>query len=139
MKKQNKPGKSCGPNGNSPGILNLLPMSWLVFLLALFNTIFISGMYPVTWGLSKLLMLFKKGLTMDCGNYRGISIIDSLAKCYDYLLNNRLVSWYIPCREQAGAQSKRGCTEHRVSLRLVIDRCVKKKEPLFICFIDLCF
>ena len=136
VKKQNKPGKSCGPNGNSPGTLNLLPMSWLVFLLTLFNTIFISGMYPVTWGLSKLLMLFKKGLPMDCGNYRGISIIDSLAKCYDYLLNNRLVSWYIPCREQAGAQSKRGCTEHRVSLRLVIDRCIKKKQPLFICFID---
>ena len=73
---------------------------------------------------------------MDCGNYRGISIIDALAKCYDYLLNNRLTLWYIPCREQAGAQSKRGCTEHIVTLRLVIDRCVKKKQPLFIAFID---
>ena len=73
---------------------------------------------------------------MDCGNYRGISIIDALAKCYDYLLNNRLTSWYIPSREQAGAQSKRGCTEHIVTLRLVIDRCVKKKQPLFIAFID---
>ena len=73
---------------------------------------------------------------MDCGNYRGISIIDALAKCYDYLLNNRLTSWYTPCREQAGAQSKRGCTEHYVTLRLVIDRCVRKKEVLFIAFID---
>ena len=73
---------------------------------------------------------------MDCGNYRGISIIDALAKCYDYLLNNRLTSWYTPCREQAGAQSKRGCTEHIVTLRLVIDRCVRKKEVLFIAFID---
>ena len=73
---------------------------------------------------------------MDCGNYRGISIIDALAKCYDYLLNNRLTEWYIPCREQAGAQSKRGCTEHIVTLRLVIDRCVRKKQPLFIAFID---
>ena len=73
---------------------------------------------------------------MDCGNYRGISIVDALAKCYDYLLTNRLTSWYIPCREQAGAQSKRGCTEHIVTLRLVIDRCDKMKQPLFIAFID---
>ena len=90
----------------------------------------------MSWTISKLLMLFKKGSTMDCGNYRGISIIDALAKCYDYLLNNRLTEWYIPCREQAGAQSKRGCTEHIVTLRLVIDRCVRKKQPLFIAFID---
>ena len=73
---------------------------------------------------------------MDCENYRGISIINALAKCYDYILNNRLSSWYIPCREQAGAQVKRGCIELIVTLRLIIDRCVRRKEPLFIAFID---
>ena len=52
------------------------------------------------------------------------------------MLNNRLTSWYIPCREQAGAQRKRGCIELIVTLRLVIDRCVRRKEPLFIAFID---
>ena len=135
-KKQVKPDKSCGPNGSAPGTLKLLPVPWLMFLLTLLNTIFLNGLYPITWTISKLLMLYKKGLTMDCGNYRGISIIDALAKCYDYLLNNRLISWYIPCREQAGAQSKRGCTEHFVTLRLVIDMFVKKKQPLFIAFID---
>ena len=98
--------------------------------------IFITGVYPVSWTFSKLIMLFKKGLPMDCGNYRGIGIINSLAKCYDYLLNNRLTLWYIPCREQAGAQFKRGCVELIVTLRLIIDRCLRRKEPLFIAFID---
>ena len=73
---------------------------------------------------------------MNCGNYRGISIMNSLAKCYDYLLNNRLIEWFTPCREQAGAQKKRGCIEHIVTLRLVIDRCMRKKSSLFIAFID---
>ena len=73
---------------------------------------------------------------MDCGNYRGIGIINALAKCYEYMLNNRLTKWYIPCREQAGAQVKRGCIELIVTLRLIIDRCVRRKEPLFISFID---
>ena len=52
------------------------------------------------------------------------------------MLNNRLVAWYISCREQAGAQIKRGCIELLVTLRLVIDRCMRRKEPLFIAFID---
>ena len=117
VKKQVKPDKSCGPNGTSPGTLKLLPIPWLIFLLTLLNTIFSNGLYPVTWTVSKLLMLFKKGLVMECGNYRGISIVDALAKCYDYHLTNRLTSWYILCREQAGAQSKRGFTEHIVTMR----------------------
>ena len=73
---------------------------------------------------------------MSCGNYRGISLMNCLSKCYDYLLSNRLIRWYIPNREQAGAQAKRGCIEHIVTLRLIIDRCNRKKTPLFIAFID---
>ena len=136
VSKQIKPDRSCGPSGTAPGTLKLLPMPWLIFLLSLLNTIFLTGTYPAKWTFSKLLMLFKKGLTMLCGNYRGISIIDSLAKCYDYLLTNRLTLWYKPCREQAGAQDKRGCVEHLVTLRLVIDYCIRNKQPLFIAFID---
>ena len=43
---------------------------------------------------------------------------------------------YVPCREQAGAQANRGCIEHIVTLRLIIDRFVRKKTPLFIVFVD---
>ena len=81
-------------------------------------------------------MLFKKGLRTCCGNYHGISIIDAVAKIYDYVLNNRLMAWYILCREQAGAQSKRGCTEHFVTLRLLFDTFLRKRLKLFIVFVD---
>ena len=73
---------------------------------------------------------------MNCGNYRGITIMQVLSKCYDYLIHNRLMKWYVPSREQAGAQEKRGCTEHYVALRLIIDMFMKAKQPLFIAFID---
>ena len=58
------------------------------------------------------------------------------SKCYDYLIHNRLMKWYVPSREQASAQPKRGCTEHYVALRLIIDLFMKTKQPLFIAFID---
>ena len=136
IQKQIKPKKGCGPDGLSPGMLKLLPCNWLIFLLTLLNIVFSFGTYPIVWSRSKLVMLYKKGSVMSCGNYRGISIINCIAKCYDYLLNNRLITWYTPCREQAGAQKKRGCIEYIVALRLIIDRCVRKKIPLFSALID---
>ena len=111
-KKQIKPDKSCDASGLSPGVLTLLPINWLGLLLVIFNALFIAGLYPVSWTISKLIMLFKKGPLMNCGNYRGITIMKVLSKCYDYLIHNRLMKWYTPSREQAGAQPKRGCTEH---------------------------
>ena len=73
---------------------------------------------------------------MLTGNYRGISVIDSICKLYDYVLNNRLISWYIPQREQAGGQAKRGCPEHVLTLRLWINFAKRKRKKLFIAFID---
>ena len=114
----------------------MLPINWLGLILIIFNMLFITGIYPVSWTVSKLIMLFKKGPVMNCGNYRGISIMQVLSKCYDYLIHNRLMKWYVPRREQAGAQPKRGCAEHFVALRMIIDLFMKTKKPLFIAFID---
>ena len=90
----------------------------------------------MNWAPARLIMLFKKGNRLDCDNYRGISVINSAAKVYDYVLNNRLMSWYKPYREQAGAQPKRSCIEHIVALRLIIGHCVRKKLQLYVAFID---
>ena len=49
---------------------------------------------------------------------------------------HRLQQWFSPFREQAGSQSGRGCTEHIVSLRLLIDVAKKKRWTLFITFVD---
>ena len=46
------------------------------------------------------------------------------------------MSWYTVCREQAGAQFKRGCVEHIVTLRLLFNLFLRKKEKLFVVFVD---
>ena len=130
-----KPDRGCGPDGHSPGVYKLLPGQWVSFLCFLFNLVFVAG-YPIVWSSAKLIMIFKKGLHSVCGNYRGISVINAIAKIYDYVLNNRLTAWYIPCREQAGAQFKRGCIEHIVTLRLLFDTFLRKRLKLFVVFVD---
>ena len=121
--------------GVDAGFLKLLPMSWIIWLTALFNRVFL-GTYPLLWCFSKLIILFKKGLRFMCGNYRGITITDTLAKLYDRILYNRLRVWINIDKCQAGAQEKRGCEEQRMALRMLIDYAKEKKKKLFICFID---
>ena len=101
--KQVKTNKGCGPDGISPGVFKLLPDSWISFLCIFLNVIFVAN-YPLLWTSARLIMLFKKGSHLDCNNYRGISIINAIANVYDYVLNNWLMLWYRPYREQAGAQ-----------------------------------
>ena len=52
------------------------------------------------------------------------------------ILNDRLSQWFSPFREQAGAQKKRGCLEHIVTLRLICDIARRKKYSLFVTFVD---
>ena len=126
-----KANKSCGPDGIPPGVFKLLTPSWILLITSLFNLIFSSASYHVSWSKSKLFMLFKRGNRKDPNNYRGISVINSVAKLFDMVLCNHLELWFKPYREQAGAQRGRGCIEHIVALRLLVDYAKKKKKTIY--------
>ena len=134
--KKLKVDKACGPDGLTPGVFTMLPAQWLVVITTLFNSVFMSGRYPVSWVRAMIFTVFKRGSRSDVNNYRGISVINSLSKLYDMVLCNRLDLWFRPFREQAGAQRKRGCIEHIVTLRLLTDMAFRKKLKLFVTFVD---
>ena len=98
-----KPNKAPGPDGLSPGIFRSLPEQWLLLLASLFNVVFYSCSYPLEWSKAKLVTIYKKGDKAKVENYRGINVINSIAKLYDMILCSRLKQWYKPYREQAGA------------------------------------
>ena len=75
--------RACGPDGISPGIIKILPARWTYFILMLFNSVFSSGCYPVSWQTARMVTIFKKGDRTLPKNYRGINIINCLAKLYD--------------------------------------------------------
>ena len=128
--------KACGPDGLPPGVFSLLPAQWMVTLATLFNNVFLSQHYPQSWVRAKVFTIFKKGDRMNPHNYRGISVLNCIAKLYDMVLCDRLICWFKPFREQAGAQKHRGCLEHIVTLRLLTDTAKRKKIKLFVGFVD---
>ena len=73
---------------------------------------------------------------MLCDNYRGISIMDTLAKVYDMLIMNRLKVWMEIDKCQAGCMEKRGCLEQIFALRMLCDYAIYKKVKLYVLFVD---
>ena len=128
--------KASGTDGISPGLLKLLPFAWVLTLASIFNNIFFNCSYPSAWVTAKMFMIYKKGCRLLPSNYRGISIINSIAKLYDMILCCRLQQWFQPYREQAGAQARRGCLEHIMTLRLLIDFAKRKKVKLYVIYVD---
>ena len=135
LRKQLKSDKSPGLDGLGPGLFKLLPAQWIIAITFILNIVFYSS-YPVAWAFNKLRMVFKKGDRESCDNYRGISVLTAFAKIYDYILYNRLIRWFIPCREQAGALPSRSCIEHIMSLRFLLTYAKLKKLKLFVLFVD---
>ena len=121
-----QPDKACGPDGVSRGIFSLLPAHSIMIIATLFNQIFSDNEYPTSWARAKMFTVYKKGHREDPNNYGGIIV----TKLYDIVICRRLHDWLKPCREQAGAQWKRGCLEHIASAynNFVHDHCFSKKE-----------
>lgn len=61
---------ACGPDGVTHGALSMLPAQWLLAITSLFNAVFISGMYLVSWMRAKMFIVFKRGSRSVVDNYR---------------------------------------------------------------------
>ena len=108
-------------------------------LAKLFNLILKTGQYPEQWNKSYLILLYKSGKKSDPSNYRGISLINCVAKMFSAILNNRLTL----LMKDKYSNSEFGFREnHRTSdslfiLKTLINKYLhKNKKKLYLCFVD---
>ena len=134
-------------NNKSPGVDNItseiIKASYdLVcpFLLKLYNHIYETGDYPRSWGDSIISPIFKKGDVNDAQNYRGITLIDILAKIYSQLLLNRLTEWTRKYEKisdnQFGFQKGKSTTDCVFILQSIISKVLNSGQKLYCVFID---
>ena len=50
------------------------------FILNLFNQLYMSGQYPISWGEGIIVPIFKGGDIEDAKNYRGITLINVIGE-----------------------------------------------------------
>ena len=61
------------------------------FLTKLLNVLFDQGVYPEEWSKAIIVPIFKKEKENITDNYRGISLLSLISKCYTSVLNKRLL------------------------------------------------
>ena len=115
------------------------------FLCLLFNRIYSEGEYPKAWGEGIITPVFKSRDTDNTQNYRGITLINVIAKIYSQVLLNRLTKWSTEnekiIHNQYGFQKNKSTTDCIFLLHAIISKTINSKDKLYCAFIDFekCF
>ena len=131
-----KDDKSSGDGWVKKMITNA-PIAILLVLQLIYNTILKFHIFPTAWRLTVISEIFKnKGLRTWAKNYRAISLVQLLAKLFDFILLGRFKRWFFPDDEQTAYQEKRGSGDHVFLLRCMAQHAKRFKKQLFMIAID---
>ena len=107
---------------------------------ALFNCILDEGTYPVTLCEGIINPLHKKGSKADPQNYRKITVISSMGKIFESILNNRAIyaKSVLKLEDpfQNGFKDGSRATDNAFMLNALIDISAHKCRPLYVCYVD---
>ena len=86
--------KSQGPDGVHPKLLKSLSQcpSFVHALTRLFQACYDNGVFPEDWRSAIITAMYKKGDKLDPKNYRPISITCILAKCFERIIRDHVLS-----------------------------------------------
>lgn len=113
--------KAPGPDGITNDVLKKLPQSAIVFIVALFNAIFMFQYFPSQWKHAHVLNFHKPGKNPKLPeSYRPISLLNTLGKLCEKLILNRLLKFVsdnnIMNKEQFGFRAHHSTTHQLVRI-----------------------
>lgn len=135
--------KAPGSDGIPNEIWKNLTTNVRINLLYIFNTVFKNPEFiPKLWSEIVIVPIFKKGDASLPGNYRPISLLNTITKLFTTLLTTRLDRWCTKNKKisefQAGFKSGTGCVDQAFILNTIIQSQLKSKNgKLFSLFVDL--
>ena len=136
-----KRGKALGEDGVQYEFymnLNVANRNWLLDCL---NGVLRSEEVPASWAELKMFLLHKKGDASTVANYRGISLLNCIAKVFTSIIARRINSWaeeksLLP-EAQAGFRSGRSCSDNLFVLQTAIHEQIRTSgNSLFCTFVD---
>lgn len=94
--------------------------------------------FPNDWGKSIINPIYKKKDKLDCGNYRGISLLSHAGKVFAIVLQQRILgrTEEILSEAQAGFRPGRSTVDQLFTLRQIIERHLEKNQEIYCCYID---
>jgi sorting nexin-29 len=133
-----KTGKTPGEDGIPGEILKLDPHLFAEKLLPLLREIWRTEQIPTDWKTGLIIKLPKKGDLTQCGNWRGITLLNSVMKVLATIVHDRIYATADSKLrdEQNGFRRSRGCAEHITAIRNILEQASEHSAPLLIVFVD---
>ncbi|CAH8612938.1 unnamed protein product [Schistosoma intercalatum] len=115
--------KSPGPDDLPPALFKDGGDFLTKELTTLFTKVWELESVPTSWNESIVVPIFKNGSRRSCNNYRGISLLPIASKLLASVMLRRLFKTRerLTREEQAGSRSGRGCIDHIVTLRQMLE------------------
>ena len=130
--------KSPGPDGICMEMFKETLNEILPFLHNLFNELYDKGELPPGWCENIICPIHKSGSKMDPGNFRGVSLINSISKIFTGILTNRLQKWSeentVLDESQAGFRKNYSTIDNIFSLHAIIQKYLCRPRGRFYCF-----
>jgi hypothetical protein len=133
-----KNNKAAGEDGIPAELYKAASGSIIDHLTKLISEIWHQELIPSKWCTSVVIPLHKKGDSMRCSNYRGISIIDVALQILESIILKRLVGYReAQAREsQSGFRPGRGCIDNIFNLRYTLECHYEYRKPMCVAFLD---
>lgn len=136
-----KSSNSTGVDEISSTLLKQIYKTILNPLTSLFNISISSGIYPDVYKTSKLIPIFKKGDRSEVNNYRPVSLLCTISKVLERVVNNRLLhhlnNHNIIVPNQYGFRKNRSTTEAIKHFIKEIIHQLENRQPAVGLFCDL--
>ena len=133
-----KRGKAAGPTGIGTEMIEAAGETGVEWMVDLCNIILEEGHIPSDWTKSVLIPIYKqKGDPLECGNYRGIKLLEQAMKVYERVLDARIRQQVDIDAMQCGFMPGKGTTDAIFVVRQMQEKHLAKKKDLYFAFIDL--
>lgn len=129
--------KAPGPDNISNEMIKSGGLELKGNLTALFTKILDTAQIPEDWKHTITIPLHKKGSRKDPNNYRGISLINSVAKLFTKIISTKITTNACINEEQQGFRANRSTIDAIFILRQIVEKSIEYAKPVFMCFVDL--
>ena len=128
---------SCGLDGIDYETIKMLPITYKLVLVDIFNEMFDSHSYPDDWKNSYVHFIKKS----DGKKVRPISLTSCTCKLFETMLKNKL-QWYLETNNllpatQSGFRKGQSTTDNLTNLSIKIEESFSKKRDLMAAFLDV--
>jgi hypothetical protein len=134
-----KIGKAPGSDKITAEMMKYMGDRGRQILLEILNKVWKEEKIPRDWEVGLIVPIYKKGDKKDCNNYRGITLLSTVMKILEQIIEKRLRRQIEAslAEAQSGFRKGRSTLDHIFTIQEIISKAIEKSRTIYIAFLDM--